>query len=395
MQIIKSRIMSDLSYQFFQKSKSKVITTAVFFQALLLIAFTATFANAENSTTSAETEKSSSIVSPGATTSKTTVSTKTDCTTDASSTTTTVTTSSETKTIKARRRIALALGGGGTRGAAEIGVLRVLERNGIPIDMIAGTSMGSLIGGLYIAGISMDDLESKFADRSLMKSYNSIPPYVRIFALPYRTVKRTLGLKSFDGLYKGNVFRKFLHREWSVSDKNIEELKRPFAALAFNLLDGNTYAIRSGNLGTALEASCAIPVLRKPIAVGNKLFVDGGSVDNVPVDEARALGGDIVIAVNVDESVNQLPAEYFYRVGSVAPRMFNLELAIADARHCKGADIVIHPNVDGIGITSTRKEDAMKAIKAGERAAEEALPAIREKLQSAGIVVEPLVKSQH
>jgi NTE family protein len=261
--------------------------------------------------------------------------------------------------------------------------------------MIAGTSMGSLIGGLYIGGVSTDALEAKFCDRSLMKSFNSIPPYVRIFAFPYRTVKRTMGLKSFDGLYKGNVFRKFMHKEWPVSDGNIEDLPRPFAALAFNLLDGNTYAIRRGNLGTALEASCAIPVLRKPIEIGNKLFVDGGSVDNVPVDEARALGGDIVIAVNVDESVKQLPADYFYRVGSVAPRMINLELAIADARHCKNADIIIHPNVDGIGITSTSREEAKRAIKAGERAAEEAMPAIKEKLQSLGVVLETAAQTEN
>ena len=289
-------------------------------------------------------------------------------------------------------RVALALGGGGTRGAAEIGILRVLESNGIPVDMIAGTSMGSLIGGLYIAGVSLDALQSKFCDRSLMKSFNSIPPYVRIFAVPYRSVKRTLGLKSYDGLYKGNVFRRFLHKQWAPSDKNIENLNRPFAAIAFNLLDGTAYAIRRGNLGTALEASCAIPVLRKPIRIGDKLFVDGGSVDNVPVDEARALGGDVVIAVNVDETVNQLPAEHFYKGGSVAPRMINLELAIADARHCQTADIVIHPNVNGIGITSTKKKDAVRAIEAGENAAKEALPAIREKLKLFGVLVGPETK---
>jgi NTE family protein len=368
----------------------KVVATTLLVSAFLVSAFhfsnSATFASSESSDTT--TTSMTSTISKGQTSSTA------GATSNTTHKTTNTTTSTTLNATGSHRHIALALGGGGTRGAAEIGVLRVLERNNIPIDMIAGTSMGALIGGLYIGGVSTDNLESKFANRSLMKSYNSIPPYVRIFALPYRTVKRTLGLKSFDGLYKGNVFRKFIHREWSVSDKNIEDLNRPVAALAFNLLDGNTYAIRRGNLGTALEASCAIPVLRKPIAIGNKLFVDGGSVENVPVGTARTLGGDIVIAVNVDESVNQLPPEYFYRVGSVAPRMFNLELAIADARHCKGADIVIHPNVDGIGITSTRNSDALKAIKAGEIAAQEALPAILEKLQAAGIVIEPVAKTQ-
>ena len=371
----------------------KILATALLFP-VLLFSGSATFASSDSGATTTSAGTATDMIYGTSTTQSMSTASDTETTTTTTKTTTNTTTSTTAKAANSRHRIALALGGGGTRGAAEIGVLRVLERNNIPIDMIAGTSMGALIGGLYIGGVSTDNLESKFANRSLMESYNSIPPYVRIFALPYRTVKRTLGLKSFDGLYKGNVFRKFIHREWSVSDKNIEELDRPFAALAFNLLDGNTYAIRRGNLGTALEASCAIPVLRKPIAIGNKLFVDGGSVENVPVGEARLLGGDIVIAVNVDESVTQLPPEYFYRVGSVAPRMFNLELAIADARHCKGADIVIHPNVDGIGITSTRKNDAIKAIKAGEIAAQEALPAIIEKLQAAGIGIEHGAKTQ-
>ena len=222
-----------------------------------------------------------------------------------------------------------------------------------------------------------------------MKSFNSIPPYLRIAALPYRSVKRTIGLKSFDGLYKGNVFRNYLVKRLPESTQKIEDLQRPFAAIAFNLLDGATYAIRSGNLGNALEASCAIPVLRKPIPIEDKLFVDGGSIDNVPVDEARALGGDIVIAINVDETVNQVPAKTFYKVGTVGPRMLNLELAIADAKHCKNADVVIHPSVNGIGITSTSRHDALRAIAAGEESAEQALPAIKEKLKQAGLVCQP------
>lgn len=291
-------------------------------------------------------------------------------------------------------KVALALGGGGTRGASEIGVLRVLEKNGIPIDMIAGSSMGSVIGGLYLAGVSLDDMEKAFTDRSLMKSFNSVPPYVRILAVPFRTVKRSLGFRSFDGLYKGNIFRRSLHKRLPASENTIEELDRPFAAIAFNLLDGQTYAIRKGNLARAMQASCAIPVLRKPVPIDGKLFVDGGAVHNVPVDEARAMGGDVVIAVNVDETVKQVPIETFYKVGSVGPRMLNLELAIADAVHCKNADIAIHPDVTGIGITSTKREDAVRAIAAGEKSALEALPAIKEKLKQAGIKFVQTVETQ-
>jgi NTE family protein len=280
-----------------------------------------------------------------------------------------------------RPRVALALGGGGMRGAAHIGVLRVLMKAGIPIDIIAGTSMGAIVGGLYSAGISIEALQGKFEEGSVMKSFMNVPLKLSIAVAPVVVLPRTLAHKEYDGLYSGNKFRKFLDHAVPEYEQNIENLKIPFAAVALNLVDGKPYALTHGNLGYALQASSAVPGLREPVQIGDQLFVDGGVVDNIPVDIARAMGGDIVIAVDVDERFDQLPLESFKALGSVSKRMLSLQLASSDAMLLQKADIVIHPEVDGIGLISTKTKDATQAIAAGEKAAWDAIPAIKDKLR--------------
>jgi NTE family protein len=282
-----------------------------------------------------------------------------------------------------RPKIALALGGGGMRGAAHVGVLRALVKAGIPIDMIAGTSMGAIVGGLYSAGIDVDTLAKKFADGSLMKSFMPLPLALTLVTAPVMAVPRTLEHNDYDGLYNGKKFRKYIDRTVPQYEQNIENLRIPFAAVALNLVDGKTYALTRGNLGAALQASSAVPGLREPIRIGNQLFVDGGVVDNIPVDVARSMGADIVIAVNVNERLEIVPPEGFRPVGSVTKRIVTLQLASNDAMRLGAADFVIHPNVDGIGLTSTKIKDARSAMDAGERAAWEAIPGIKEKLKRA------------
>jgi NTE family protein len=284
-------------------------------------------------------------------------------------------------------RVGLALGGGGTRGAAHVGVLRVLQREGIPINAIAGTSMGAIVGGLYAAGVSVDALQQKFDDRSLMTHFMTVPLSVRVVVAPVMVVPRAFGHHAYDGLYKGGKFRKYLDASVPQFEQNIEELKIPFAAVALDVVDGKPYRLSKGNLGYALQASSAVPGLRKPVQIGDQLFVDGGVVENVPVDEARAMGSDIVIAVDVDERFDPVPLDTFRAMGSMAKRMVALQLANVDAPQLKHADIVIHPMVDGIGLISTKADDAKRAMKAGEKAAEEALPAIKAKLSQMGIAL--------
>ena len=282
---------------------------------------------------------------------------------------------------KARPKVALALGGGGMRGAAHVGVIRALLAAGIPIDFIAGTSMGAVVGGLFSAGIDINTLTRKFEDGSLMKSFMPISLKLTLVAAPAIAIPKALDRKDYDGLYSGKKFRRYIDHSVPEYRRNIEGLGIPFAAVALDLVDGKPYALTRGNLGTALLASTAVPGLREPVRIGNQVFVDGGVVDNIPVDVARSMGGDIVIAVNVDERFDSVPPESFKAIGSVTKRMLTLQLASSDALHLQKADFVIHPIVDGIGLTSTNVKDARDAIEAGEKAAKEGIPNIQERLK--------------
>ncbi len=292
-----------------------------------------------------------------------------------------------------RPRVALALGGGGVRGAAHVGVLRAFAQAGIPVDIIAGTSMGAIVGGLYSAGIDIGVIEQKFDDGSLMRSFMDVPLKVSIATAPVRAVPRTLSHKNYDGLYTGNKFRKYLDQTVPAYDQYVEHFKIPFAAVALDLTDGKPYALTHGKLGAVLQASSAVPELREPVQIGSQLFVDGGVVDNIPVTVARDMGGDIVIAVNVDESLVKAPLSDFKPMGSVAHRMMVMQLAAADAMQMQLADIVIRPHVDGIGMITTRTRDARYAISAGERAAWEAIPLIKAKLTQAGVALAGTTKT--
>ncbi len=284
-----------------------------------------------------------------------------------------------TPAIKQREKIGLALGGGGTRGAAHIGVLRVLVKEGIPIDMIVGTSMGSVVGGLYCAGLKVDEIEYRF-QHGLMRSFLTVPIPLRVAAIPFFYVLRLFGYKPYDGSYIGGKFRSFINNSVPEDKQRIENLDKPFGAVALNLLNGQAYCITRGNIGVALQASAAIPVLRRPVKIGDGLFVDGGVVANLPVTETRALGAKIVIAVDVDERFETMPESSFRKIGSVAHRVLTLHLAKVDENQLKDADIIIHPNVNGISLVSTKKKNVQAAILAGEEAAREALPALRAKL---------------
>ncbi len=288
-----------------------------------------------------------------------------------------------------RATVGLCLGGGGTRGAAHVGVLKVLQQEGIPIDCVVGTSMGAIVGGFYAAGVPIDHMEQMFNDMSLMKAYMTVPLAVRIIAAPVLLLPRLVS-HPYDGLYRGNKFRKYLLRHTPECERNIEDLKIPYAAVAVNLADGKIYRITKGNIGYAMQASSAVPGLRKPVQIDDKLFCDGGIMANVPVEQTREMGADIVIAVDVDERFGDVPLDTFRAIGSVSKRLVTLQLATVDAPQLKFADIVIHPQVDGIGLISTRAKDGARAMAAGEAAARAALPQIREKLSKLG-----LAQAQH
>lgn len=278
-------------------------------------------------------------------------------------------------------KIGLALGGGGARGAAHVGVLKVLEKEGIKFDCIVGTSIGAVVGGFYCLGAKPDEMEEPFISGALMRHFMTVPLTVRLLASPLFLLPRVLGSNPYDGLYGGNSFRHYLMGGLTTRDQKIEDLPTRFAACSLNLLDGKPYLITRGQLADALTASCAVPALRKPVEIDGRLMADGGVICNLPVKQCREMGADFVVAVNIDQPFRPLPLKYFHKPGSVAGYMITWELWELDEAQAQLADIVIHPNTEGISLISRKKSDAKRALAAGEAAAREKLPELREKLK--------------
>ncbi len=277
-----------------------------------------------------------------------------------------------------RPTVALALGGGGARGAAHVGVLRVLKEANIPIDYIVGNSMGSIVGGLYAAGVSLDDIEKIMLNGSLRKAYmGRIPP--KLLISPLEKLRHPLK-KHYAGLWTGKKLARFLERQIPRGIENVDDTPIPFSAVATNLIDGKAYRISDGKLSTAIRASSSIPALLQPVAIGDKVYVDGGLRANLPASAARDTGADIVIAILVDEPLRKLPAKRFQHLKGIAERLGDVMLAVADARQLPFADIVISPDVSGLPVLDTQKGDARKAILAGEMATRKALPEIKKRM---------------
>lgn len=177
-------------------------------------------------------------------------------------------------------RVGLALGSGGARGAAHVGVLKVLEREGIRVVAIAGSSIGAMVGGAYAAGIPVERIEEEWKKTSL-------PQVVRTF-LP--TFPRT-------GLSSGAELQRYLRSVFG--DLRVEELPIPFAAVATDLDTGEAVVIREGPLVEAVRASTSIPGIFRPVRWRGRILVDGGLVEPVPVRVCRELGAEIVIGVDV------------------------------------------------------------------------------------------------
>ncbi|RTL35527.1 MAG: hypothetical protein EKK48_27925 [Candidatus Melainabacteria bacterium] len=306
----------------------------------------------------------------------------TETTTTTTTTTTAATTTRESNQTR-RPKIGLALGGGGARGAAHVGVLRILEREGIHVDMIAGTSVGAIVGGMYCAGLSVDEIEKQFTRPHLMRSYMTAPIWMSVVAQPIFLIPRIVGWRPYDGFYFGNKFRNYYRRCLPKDRHNIEDLNIPFRAMTTNLVDGQQFVVDHGDLPRAIQASSAIPVLRRAVGLSeDQVLVDGAVLVNVPVDEVRKMGADIVIAVSVSEHLETVPGKNFKKIGSVGRRLEQIFLSHTDTAQMAHSDLIIHPRTDNIGILSTDARDAKRGIKAGEEAATETIPAIRQKIES-------------
>jgi NTE family protein len=284
----------------------------------------------------------------------------------------------------ARPRIALVLGGGGARGGAHLGVLEVLENLRVPIDCIAGTSMGALAGGAYAAGVSpaeIQDLVGKsdwigmFDDTAGRQSVNLRRKELddRFYSGLELGISRD-GVRFREGALAGEKLKLFFNHlvRSEFGERSIEQLRLPIAIIATDIGTGERVAIRSGNLTSAMRASMSVPGLMTPVLREGRKLVDGGLTDNLPVEEAKKLcNADIVIAVNVGSPL--LKPEEVKGVVTVLGQVVNL-LTEQNVQKSKllltPRDIYIEPDLEDI--TATQFTRQLEAAKRGRVAAQAA-----------------------
>jgi NTE family protein len=261
-----------------------------------------------------------------------------------------------------RKKIGLALGSGGVKGLSHIGVIKALLANNIPIDYVAGTSMGALIGAAYCAYQDIDKVEQISRQTNWRRIFSLFDPGWR------------------GGLIQGRKVDRLL-REW-FNGYTFENLKTPLTIIATDLLTGQGINLFEGDIVTAIRASSAVPPVFKPIELDNYLLSDGGLVNPVPVKAVKEMGADIVIAVNLDSG--RFASNLLNKrspLSQVSVRALNIIRHYLTKSCLVGADIIIEPDVGEIGLIGWNKffdqRQANTIIKLGQTAAEACLPEIK------------------
>lgn len=285
--------------------------------------------------------------------------------------------------------IGLVLGGGGARGAAHIGVLKVLERERVPICKIAGTSMGSIVGGFYAAGYTPKEIEAILASVNWQDVLDDDPPrddfpmrrkndtlrYLLDFRLGFRDGAIQLPRGVIQGQKLLLLLRRLTLHTWQVPD--FDHLPIPFRAVATDIARGEPVIFDHGDLALAIRASMSVPAAFAPIRVDGRLLVDGGIVNNVPVDIAKAMGADRLIVVDVgaplaDESALNSPIAITMQMLDVLMKQRTQQVL----SNMSPEDIKILPQLGDIG--SAEFDRAMQAVPLGAEAAEAMVARLRE-----------------
>ena len=250
-------------------------------------------------------------------------------------------------------RIGIALGGGAAKGFAHIGVIKMLEANGFAPSVVAGTSAGSVVGALYASGMNAFELQEKAV------------------ALDEARI-RDLQLSS-GGLVLGQKLEDYVNEQ--VRRKPLEQLAKPFVAVATRLEDGERTVFARGNTGQAVRASSSVPGVFQPVTIGKYHYVDGGIVSPVPVDAARQLGADVVVAVDISNKARgQTPS---HLLGALNQSIAIMGQKLGQAELAR-ADITIRPQVLDMGPADFTQRAS--AIVEGEKAALAVMPQLRERV---------------
>ena len=263
--------------------------------------------------------------------------------------------------LGSRPRVALALGGGAFHGAAHVGVLKALEEEGIPIDLIAGTSAGSLVGVLYCDNPDSDQLIPLVMETTTSSVFD--------FSL----------IRSKTGFASGKKLQKYVSEHCSTL--NIEDLKIPFVAVATDLLAGKIVPLASGPIAASVNASCAIPVIFKPVIMYGITLVDGGILDNIPCDICQSYQAEIIIGVDIMADIDILESvDNFLKV---LYKSLLLAFGANKKARLAAADIVIAPDLRNMTMLSGKQ--SQQIFDSGYAAAKSMMPEILSLLQAKGI----------
>ncbi len=249
-------------------------------------------------------------------------------------------------------RIGLALGGGAARGFAHVGVIQVLEREGIRPDLVVGTSAGSLVAVMYASGMKAAELERA----ALTMEEAAITDW-------------TLPILS-RGMLRGQALARYVNAQ--VGGRLLQDLPLPVGVLATDLQTGEGVVFRRGDVGTAVRASSAVPGVFQPVAIAGREYVDGGLVSPVPVRQARQMGADLVIAVDISSAPEGNPTSDSLRL---LLQTFAIMGRSINRHELVGADVVVRPALAGVG--SAAFSERQRAMAAGRDAMTAALPRLR------------------
>ncbi|MBE3036133.1 MAG: patatin-like phospholipase family protein, partial [Candidatus Atribacteria bacterium] len=285
-------------------------------------------------------------------------------------------------------KIGLALGEGGSRFYIHIGVLKVLESEGIKLDYIAGTSIGSFIGGLYALWEDIDKIEKYALSLDFDKYYLSPREDIRLQSIGETTFitfyseisKGKIGIELLKGLMDGKIMRDEIDRltNWASFEY---DLKIPFKVVATDLITGEKVVIDQGRISNAIAASMSVPGMFIPFKFEDKMLVDGGLIDPVPVDVVREMGADIVIGVSLrDIQEDTLPV--INNVVSILYRSVYIMLGELNNISANKADIVIRPHYRGPLSTDMEKENKIQLIKLGEEETKKIIPLLKTLISS-------------
>lgn len=274
-----------------------------------------------------------------------------------------------------RPKVGLVLSGGGAKGFAHIGVLKVLEQAGVKIDYIGGTSMGAVVGGLYASGYNARQLDSIFGatdfdallsdyiQRSSKNFYEKRNDEMYAFTLPFKKLRIGVPTSLSKGLYNYNLLNELTQNVRHIND--FSQLPIPFLCVATNIETGEEVLLNKGYLPKALLASGAFPTLFAPVEIDGKLLVDGGVTNNFPVEEIKRMGADIVIGVDVQDDLKDRKS--LKEATRILVQITNLQMIEKMKEKGKVTDIYIKPDVSNFSVISF--DEGSEIIRKGEEAA--------------------------